>query len=562
MRFYRTSQLSATALLALFSWRPTSAQWLGANPPIYYTGGNVGIGTTSPAVKLHIASSSAQDGILIDTPTYPELEFARSGTGKAYVAIAGAAGGWFGTSVLDELAIRAENGPIGFGKGSSEYMRIDSGSVEIGFMGAPSSLVGVACPGGTGCPSSSTGSLASGTYYFVIVALDPAAHVSSASNEVSVTVNGSTTKSVNLTWTGVPGAAVYRIYYGTSAGAENQYQLSGAEGFSPPSAYRNGFEINYIFTTTTGPSGTVPSASGAFGTSLGGATAWLSLGNSALWSSPGLAMEGSAARFLQVSDGNHTTPTTDYTSSVVWERVDASNPPPAGSSGNGIIIPWAFSVHKQQGASSTAGAGGILYSLMVDTLVDDPTMSETESWFNTKCNPQPTLPNSIFPTPKCQALTVQTRREASGWYGVGIELIVNNDSGTDAPFNNVGNGASNTSTVGIALESGTNKNTFGITIDGGFQRGLAFSTGYTYGIDFSPNSSAGAGGNPIRFANGNVIVWRNAADSSDLSTVWVDSSNVLNLGLTTQFTTLTGSGNAFACLNSSGALYRSATACM
>jgi len=199
---------------------------------------------------------------------------------------------------------------------------------------------------------------------------------------------------------------------------------------------------------------------------------------------------------------------------------------------------------------------------MVDTLVDDPTMSETESWFNTKCNPQPTLPNSIFPTPKCQALTVQTRREASGWYGVGIELIVNNDSGTDAPFNNVGNGASNTSTVGIALESGTNKNTFGITIDGGFQRGLAFSTGYTYGIDFSPNSSAGAGGNPIRFANGNVIVWRNAADSSDLSTVWVDSSNVLNLGLTTQFTTLTGSGNAFACLNSSGALYRSATACM
>ena len=83
----------------------------------------------------------------------------------------------------------------------------------------------VARPGSPIVTSTSTsGSLASGTHYFKVVALmytDTRTAVSAPSTEVSATASSG--KSVTLSWSAVSGADRYRIYRGTSAGHQSVY---------------------------------------------------------------------------------------------------------------------------------------------------------------------------------------------------------------------------------------------------------------------------------------------------------------------------------------------------
>lgn len=74
--------------------------------------------------------------------------------------------------------------------------------------------------------SGTGGTLAAGTYYYVVTALF-AAGESTRSNELSVVTTG-TTSSNTVTWTAVSGATGYRVYRGTSAGGENTYFAVGA----------------------------------------------------------------------------------------------------------------------------------------------------------------------------------------------------------------------------------------------------------------------------------------------------------------------------------------------
>ena len=76
-------------------------------------------------------------------------------------------------------------------------------------------------------PSTSTsgGTLAAGTYFYVVTALNSAGQTT-ASNEVSVTTTG-TTSSNTITWSAVAGATGYRVYRGTSAAGENVYYAPG-----------------------------------------------------------------------------------------------------------------------------------------------------------------------------------------------------------------------------------------------------------------------------------------------------------------------------------------------
>jgi hypothetical protein len=67
--------------------------------------------------------------------------------------------------------------------------------------------------------SGSGGSLAAGTYYYTVTGTT-ANGESTPSNQVSATTTGSTS-TVTLTWNAAPGATGYKIYRGTSAGAEN-----------------------------------------------------------------------------------------------------------------------------------------------------------------------------------------------------------------------------------------------------------------------------------------------------------------------------------------------------
>jgi hypothetical protein len=70
-------------------------------------------------------------------------------------------------------------------------------------------------------PSTATtgGALAAATYYYKLTALT-AAGETTGSAEVSQVTTG-TTSVVNHTWTYIPGATGYKLYRGTSAGAEN-----------------------------------------------------------------------------------------------------------------------------------------------------------------------------------------------------------------------------------------------------------------------------------------------------------------------------------------------------
>jgi hypothetical protein len=92
----------------------------------------------------------------------------------------------------------------------------------------------------------SGGTLASGSYYYVVTALS-AAGETLASNEVSANLSGSTS-SVLLTWYQVDGATGYKIYRGTTSGGENRLLTT----------IGNGATTTYTDTGATGSSATPP----------------------------------------------------------------------------------------------------------------------------------------------------------------------------------------------------------------------------------------------------------------------------------------------------------------
>ncbi|HWK08454.1 MAG TPA: hypothetical protein VNR64_00285, partial [Vicinamibacterales bacterium] len=82
----------------------------------------------------------------------------------------------------------------------------------------------MATPASVSASATTGGSLAAGTHYFRVVAVlytDSVSAVSLPSNEVSATTGSG--GAVRLSWSGVSGADDYRIYHGTSSGAESRY---------------------------------------------------------------------------------------------------------------------------------------------------------------------------------------------------------------------------------------------------------------------------------------------------------------------------------------------------
>jgi hypothetical protein len=94
--------------------------------------------------------------------------------------------------------------------------------------------------------STSGGSLATGTVYVKVTALDVLNGLETTpSPEASVAVTGPSA-SVAVSWTAVSGAGAYRVYVGSTSGGENNYfQTTGT---------------SYTVTTLTGTSGTPPTS--------------------------------------------------------------------------------------------------------------------------------------------------------------------------------------------------------------------------------------------------------------------------------------------------------------
>lgn len=108
--------------------------------------------------------------------------------------------------------------------------------------------------------SVSGGSLASNIYYYVVTALDGAGGETTRGGESLQAVAGPT-GSVGVTWTAIPGAASYRVYRGTSTGAENTWYPASTNAFTDIGA--------------SGSSASPPGSNTSYGLKLnGGGTTW------------------------------------------------------------------------------------------------------------------------------------------------------------------------------------------------------------------------------------------------------------------------------------------------
>ena len=160
--------LLAATIILLGSSQNARAQWSGTTN-IYYSGGNVGIGTTSPGELLHVRKDqNAITRILVENATagaaaFPEFQArndlahaAQFGIYSSTTTTAGALAGdnayFYTSSPAAFIGTGHASGVIKFATGSSllERMRIDSsGNVGIG-TSAPSDLLQVDAPAGWG----------------------------------------------------------------------------------------------------------------------------------------------------------------------------------------------------------------------------------------------------------------------------------------------------------------------------------------------------------------------------------------------------------------------------
>ncbi|RJO74172.1 hypothetical protein D5S18_18640 [Nocardia panacis] len=111
-----------------------------------------------------------------------------------------------------------------------------------------------------GTTSTTGGTLAAGTYFWKVTAVG--AVESTGSNEVTATTTGSTSSQV-LTWTSVSGATGYKIYRGTSAGAENVLVAT------------LGTVLTYTDTGSAGSASTPPTTTGTWAVTFQAALAGL-----------------------------------------------------------------------------------------------------------------------------------------------------------------------------------------------------------------------------------------------------------------------------------------------
>ena len=111
-----------------------SAGHFGANVGggVFSFPSSVGFGTTSPGHRLHVVSTAGQEGVIVDAATYPEVRFDRGGVPKAYIGVAGAAGGYAAGTLADSVAVRAENALHLISNGGTVGVTVNGGNVGLG----------------------------------------------------------------------------------------------------------------------------------------------------------------------------------------------------------------------------------------------------------------------------------------------------------------------------------------------------------------------------------------------------------------------------------------------
>jgi hypothetical protein len=208
---------------------------------VYITNtGNVGIGTTGPSGSVEIRRTSGDATLHINSASGANaiIRLQSAGTNKwGWLGEYPSAGkmSFYSYDLGNNVLVIQNTGNIGIGTATpSSKLQVSSGSSYFDSLPAPTGVSATATSGGT---------LAAGTYYYIVFALDANNLPSPASAEVSATVDGSNTNAITISWSAVAGAAKYRVF-GRSQGAENQYWETTSTSFTD--------------TGTSGTSGTPP----------------------------------------------------------------------------------------------------------------------------------------------------------------------------------------------------------------------------------------------------------------------------------------------------------------
>jgi hypothetical protein len=268
----------------------------------------------------------------------------------------------------------------------TEQMNLTGNAINMGSHAVSGSIVltQLAAPSGTptGVASASGGTMTATNNYAKIAALDSAGSTIGSTESANVPTSG-TTASIAWSWNAVPFAVSYRIYVGTTSGAEGNYGTSVTNSFTQtanagsgnvatagtPQTYNNTGQLTAVQMNANNQI-----VSRGWSTSSGSRTVW------------GGAQSTTAITIAAASVGG----TTTYISNNAASGVTVTLAAPTGDGERRRIvfanastgITWAFT------ASATAQAGlpttvviGQVVEMVYNSVAGTPTNSAATTWY-------------------------------------------------------------------------------------------------------------------------------------------------------------------------------------
>ncbi len=155
-----------------------------------------------------------------EDPTTREI-FRVDGNGNVYARSLNLSGSTTTGSMTVSGDFEQTSGMFTIGVGASDTLNVKSTSTFSGPLKGILDISALSSPGApSGTPKTSGGSMADGTYYYVITAVNSIGETTQGAESAAITITGGGGNgSVDLTWSSVPGATNYRIYRTTTQGS-------------------------------------------------------------------------------------------------------------------------------------------------------------------------------------------------------------------------------------------------------------------------------------------------------------------------------------------------------